>query len=126
VLPWRSCGPDPWGDAPHADRTARALDRLVPHLSGHRLIWGGDWNHALSGREYAGSIAGRAHLLRAVEALGLTVVSAQLTHCIDGLLSIDHITIPAGVTASQSARVEAAGKGRRLSDHDAYVVELSS
>lgn len=28
ILPWRSCGPVPWGDGSAAERTARALDRV--------------------------------------------------------------------------------------------------
>jgi len=125
VMPWRGCGNDPWGQAPHADRTARALDQLVPHLTGHRLIWGGDWNHAMSGREYAGSNAGRTHLLRAVEKLGLVVPTTELPHRIDGRLSIDHIAIPTGTFAARSLHIEATAEGRQLSDHEAYLVELT-
>lgn len=121
VLPWRSCGSDPWGDGSHADRTERVVGVLVKRLPRTGLVWGGDWNHALSGREYAGSAAGRRTVLDAVDTLGLTVVTADLPHRLAGLLSIDHLALPAGSTAS-ATRVDATG----LSDHDAYVADVAS
>ncbi|SFJ13748.1 hypothetical protein [Nocardioides psychrotolerans] len=69
-------------------------------------VWGGDWNHALSGREWAGSVDGRRSVLDAVERLGLHVATATSPHQIEDLLSF-------------------AGESR-LSDHDAYVVEVAS
>lgn len=62
VLPWRGARATwPDGGERIADMTTAALGRLAPTLrSGHdSLIWGGDWNHAMRGREYAGSVAGR-------------------------------------------------------------------
>ena len=86
-----------------------------------RLVWGGDWNHALSGREYAGSLGGRKVVLDAVDQLDLSVPTADLPHPIDGLLSIDHVAVPRG-TATTASRLPAERDGTRLSDHDAYVV----
>jgi len=40
------------------------------------------------------------------------------------LLSIDHVAVPAGV-AAVAARIDVTHEGRRLSDHDAYVVEVT-
>jgi hypothetical protein len=124
VLPWRGCGPDPWGPGNHAARTARALDELAPALPTTALVWGGDWNHALTGREYAGGRAGRSSLLAAVDELGLTVATTHQPHAIETLLSIDHIAVPAGVEVADVRRVSAAVDGRRLSDHDAYVLRI--
>jgi hypothetical protein len=122
ILPWKGCGNlDPWGEGRHADKTIRTVEKLLADLPRENLVWGGDWNHALKDREYAGSMAGRTALLEALSTLELTVPTADLAHRIDGLLSIDHVAVPAGVEASAS-RVDASG----LSDHDAYVVELSS
>ena len=73
ILPWRSCGPVPWGEGTHAVRTAAVLDTLLSALPRGALVWGGDWNHSLVGRETAGSMAGRGHLERALEELGLQV-----------------------------------------------------
>ena len=86
-------------------------------------MWGGDWNHALTGKEYAGSIGGRRFILGAVDDLGLEVPTAELPHAIDGLLSIDHVAVPRAWSSSAS-RISAELDGRRLSDHDAYVVEV--
>ena len=61
VLPWKGCGATPpWVGDRHADKTRHAVDDLVTELTSIKsLVWGGDWNHALTGREYAGSIGGR-------------------------------------------------------------------
>ena len=100
ILPWRSCGSEPWGEGRHVGKTTRALDDLLDRLPRGRLIWGGDWNHAISGREYAGSIGGSTSLLAALSELDLTVPTGDRPHRIDGLLSIDHIAVSAGLDAS--------------------------
>jgi hypothetical protein len=69
ILPWRSCGNSPWIGARHVDETEAAVATLLESLPTTRLIWGGDWNHALTGREYAGSIGGRTHVTEAVQRL---------------------------------------------------------
>ncbi len=52
--------PRPWVGDRHVDKTTHAIDDLMLRLRTYpRLVWGGDWNHALTGREYAGSIGGR-------------------------------------------------------------------
>ena len=48
--------------------------------------------------------------------------TAELPHAIEGLLSIDHVAVPAGSNVV-ARRVVAACDGKRLSDHDAYVVD---
>ncbi|CAB4966618.1 unannotated protein [freshwater metagenome] len=125
VLPWRACGArTPWVGTTHTDKTAHAVDDLLLHLrAADGLVWGGDWNHALSGREYAGSLGGRKVVLDAVDQLDLSVPTADLPHPIDGLLSIDHVAVPRG-TATTASRLPAERDGTRLSDHDAYVVEV--
>ena len=123
ILPWRSCGDAPWRGARHVDKTEATVATLLTSLPTTRLIWGGDWNHALTGREYAGSVGGRTHIVEAVEHLGLQVPTAQLAHQMPDLLSIDHIAIPKEWQVVSADRHSAAGPPR-LSDHDAYVVEV--
>lgn len=124
VLPWRACGSrHPWVGARHVDKTEHAVDDVLLRLhTANSLVWGGDWNHSLDGREYAGSQGGRREIARAVDELGLVVATAELPHPIEGLLSIDHIAVPTGVRTS-ATRIPAAHEGKRLSDHDAYVVD---
>ena len=124
VLPWRSCGSRaPWVGARHAEKTLHTVDDLLLRLrAAESLVWGGDWNHALSGKEYAGSQGGRLEILRALDELGMTTPTADLPHPIEGLLGIDHIAVPKG-TQAVASRIVATHDGKRLSDHDAYVVE---
>lgn len=126
VLPWRSCGSDPWGEGSHAERTARALSVLESWAPTDDLVWGGDWNHALSGREWAGSKGSRERIGSTLGRWGLTVPTADLPHRIAGLLTIDHVAVPRQWSILGTSRVVADRAGRRLSDHDAYVVEVRS
>lgn len=120
ILPWRGCGTVPWGEGRHVDKTTRAVETLLERLPRERLIWGGDWNHALEGREYAGSIGARNALISALKSLDLTVTTSELEHRINGVLSIDHLAVPTGTRHSEAERISAVG----LSDHDAYVVDV--
>lgn len=124
ILPWKSCGSRfPWAGSRHVEKTEHAIDDLLLSLRPARsLAWGGDWNHALSGKEYAGSQGGRRAILAALDELKLEVPTAELPHRIEGLLSIDHIAVPRG-WATPSTRLVAEHDGKRLSDHDAYVTD---
>ena len=123
ILPWRSCGNRaPWVGPRHMDKTAHAVEQLVGELPRSGLVWGGDWNHALTGSEYAGSIGGRAALLKAVAELGLTVPTSEQPHRLEGLLTIDHIAVGHAVDVRGVERHTPLVAGRHLSDHDAYVV----
>jgi hypothetical protein len=123
ILPWRGCGARaPWTGASTAERTASAVAAIEAAAP---TVWGGDWNHALSGREWAGSKEGRRHILEAVQRLALQIPTAEASHQIDGLLSIDHVAIPATWTVSDVERHAAFADDARISDHDAYVVEVS-
>jgi hypothetical protein len=126
VLPWRGSGGEPtWpGAGPrgeqHSGRMRFALDHLLDQLPSTNLVWGGDWNQALEGAEWAGSLEGRRHLQAAIDTLGLQVPTAHLPHRLDGHQSIDHIGVSRDHTVIDVEQRTAEG----LSDHDCYVVEL--
>lgn len=124
VLPWRGSGSldGHWEGTGHGPRTQFALDCLLPALRGRRAVWGGDWNQPLQGQDSSGSAQARAALESACASLGLHVPTRSLPHRLPELFSIDHIALPAPVRAAQHVAAEAGG--RRLSDHDAYVVEV--
>jgi hypothetical protein len=123
VLPWRSCGPRaPWIGQRHADRAARALCTVLEGLPRSKLVWGGDWNLALEGPEYAGSLCGGDHLLVALAALGLQAPTAPLPHRLGGC-TIDHVAVPrrwkalgkSRTMTPTSCRLKPECAGRRLS-----------
>jgi hypothetical protein len=121
ILPWRACGADPpWIGTRHQEKTENAINSLMGNLPRERLVWGGDWNHALTGREYAGSMGGRRAILAAVDDRDLQVPTSGLGHRIDGLLTIDHIALDSATAVMSADRIVA----QDLSDHDAYVVEI--
>ena len=118
VLPWRgSGGADPWVGADHASRTTHTVDSIRARLR-RGAVWGGDFNHALSGPEYAGSLSGRAPIQELIDDLALVAPTAAEPHRIEGLLSIDHVTVPTTADVVGTERHDAS----RLSDHDGYVV----
>jgi hypothetical protein len=127
ILPWRSCGTRfPWVGERHTDKTQAALKELDRTMPRSALVWGGDWNHALSGREYTGSMGGRTHLLELLEGRGMRVPTAALPHHIETLLSIDHIAHTGDLTSEAATRFSSSRPdGGRLSDHDGYVVTLT-
>lgn len=93
ILPWRSCGiRDPWTGSTTAEKTESAIASIEAVAP---TVWGGDWNHAMSGREWSGSQQGRRAILEAVDRLGLQFPTASAPHQIDELWSIDHIAVPA-------------------------------
>lgn len=133
VMPWRGAAISWPGDptAKHGVRFADAIEAHLGAIQGAReaseaLIWGGDFNQALEGRETAGSLAGRALLLQAIAGLGLQPVTGHLDHRITSIKTIDHIAVPASWVPSRSAmEMPLSIEGRPLSDHAAYVVDAS-
>jgi len=124
VLPWRSCGRGlPWLGERHGDKTGHAVAPIARLRQ--PVVWGGDWNHALEGTDHVGSREGRDHIFGVLDDLGLQVPTAELgAH--RGERSIDHIAVPKEWVVLAAEQVAAAEDGKRLSDHDAYVVELDA
>lgn len=121
VLPWRTCGSqEPWSGERHVDRVAATLDALSTWMPSRDLVWGGDWNQSLEGRDYSGSRAGGTMIEDLLCSLSLTVPTAALPHRLDGIRSIDHIAVSREISVVSAERWDATG----LSDHDLYVVGL--
>src|SRR5690606_9794703 len=111
----------PWQGGDTGERTAHAvagIEEVRPQ------VWGGDWNHALDGAERAGSRSGRHAIASAVARLELAVPTTPLPHRSPGLLTIDHVAVPASWQVRSAERFVAEHHGVRISDHDAYVVEV--
>jgi hypothetical protein len=126
ILPWRSCGTMPWGGGTTGEKTVRALDQLTASLPTGPLVWGGDWNHAMRGREYAGSLTGRTAIQGVLVERRLRLATEHQPHRIAGLETIDHIAVPDGARVVSINRIPAEGqRGGWLSDHDAYTTEIS-
>ena len=126
ILPWSTCGNKaPWNGKNLAEKTANALSILMPALPQQGLVWGGDWNQNLKGGwENVGTKEGQNLLNSAIKSLNLQVPTADLLHRLGtGHHTIDHIAVPSGWKVKSAKRIVAARNGKRLSDHDAYVIE---
>ena len=105
-------------------KTEETLMALRSTLSRPNVCWGGDWNHALEGKDYAGSRAGRETIEEAIEESALVVLTASLPSAIPDHATIDHIAVPAAWTVLDAHHESAVdSRGRRLSDHDAYTFD---
>lgn len=122
ILPWRGVKPNqwPWQGTSHSEMTGNALEELLRNLPKKDVVWGGDWNHSLQGKEHAGSIGGRRHIQETLRQLALQAPTANLLHRGDYCNSIDHIAIPKSWEIKSAIRIDAQG----LSDHDAFVIEV--
>lgn len=123
ILAWRSCGTQaPWAGATRAERTSAAVSAVEVAAP---TVWGGDWNHALSGRE-----SGRARSQDSVtcsrRSSGWDSESpASSSHQIEDLLSIDHVAVSKSWVVGATQRHRAFVGETRISDHDAYVVDAA-
>ena len=129
VLPWR--GARRWWPEPGPSiesLTIATLDAVQPILASHEgdVVLGGDFNHAWSGQEYSGSHAGREAIRTFVDALGLQVPTRDAPHRLPGALAIDHIALPEHWRVDATRRHVAEAGDRRLSDHNAYTVDVTS
>ncbi len=123
VLPWRTCGPDwPWCEGDQAGRTANAVDSLDRVFSAD-VVWGGDWNQTMTGPNYGGTRIGRAAIENLLARRGLFLATRDLPHRESGMAAIDHIAVPDDWTIKSAKRLIVPS---RLSDHDAYVVEVQT
>ncbi len=100
------------------------LDALADHID-PTTLWGGDWNQALEGPEYVGTMDGGNKMLAFVHAAGLSVPTRTLGHAKRGHRAIDHLAVPLAKDTDQATRIPATASGHRLSDHDAYIVDLA-
>jgi hypothetical protein len=130
VFPWRGAAKFwPTGDGDtFAERCARTLKTHAAEIdeasSDLPVVWGGDFNQALSGPERVGSDVGREALLDAFQKLSLRAVTIEVAGQDPNQRSIDHIAIPSGWSLWAVDVQRPHPDGRPLSDHPSYVVSV--
>jgi Endonuclease-reverse transcriptase len=97
--------------------TLKALAKEHTHV-----IWAGDFNQSLWGANYGGSTARRRMLLDALAELRMIPFNAALPHASAGMTTIDLICGTKSLQLESARRIAVRDS---LSDHSAYVVELS-
>jgi endonuclease/exonuclease/phosphatase family metal-dependent hydrolase len=128
VFPWRGAAkhwPSKDGDS-FADRCARTLRTHRAEICSARgvlpVVWGGDFNQALSGRDYVGRDAGRDSLSKAFAHLGLRAVTVDAEGQDLPQRPMDHIAIPEEWNSWTPKVRRPQTDNRLLSDHPSYVV----
>jgi hypothetical protein len=123
VLPWRTCGPDwAWEGGDQASRTVDTLESLNTVFGGN-TVWGGDWNQTMTGPNYGGTRIGRAAIDELLTRHDMALPTRDLPHRQPGMTAIDHIAVPRRWRILNAERIPVP---KRLSDHDAYVVETGT
>ena len=100
------------------------IGQLRQQFPKHVVIWAGDFNQTLSGRNQGGSAAKREALLRAIDKLGLKAWNAGAAHAADGLHAIDLICGPREVAINRQGRIDPVLDGVTMTDHAGYWVEI--
>jgi len=124
VLPWRSAQEtDGFAGDSQGERTRVAVEAIALGWPSGTVVWGGDWNHELLGPISAGSKIGQEAILRLVRDREMQAPTSVLgsEH---GAGSVNHIAVPDSWTVMSVERHVASSGGKRLSDHDAYVIQV--
>jgi len=130
VFPWRSAAEFwPAGDGDtFAERCANTLEAHAAEICEARcglpVVWGGDFNQALSGRDHVGSDVGREALSKAFMHLGLRAVTEEAAGQVPPHRSIDHIAVPTQWNPWDVEVQRPQSDDRFLSDHPSYVVSV--
>jgi Endonuclease/Exonuclease/phosphatase family len=130
VFPWRGAAEFwPTGDGDtFAERCVNTLEahsaEICEARCGLPVVWGGDFNQALSGRDYVGSDAGREALSRAFKHIGSRAVTIESDGQVTPHQSIDHIAVPKAWRSEDVEVQRPQSDGRFLSDHPSYVVAV--
>lgn len=135
VLPWRSLAPEEryfqGKDMSYFEAFHHVLAYTVRRITeerrpGEDVVWGGDFNQSLSGRDYVGTARGRAQLLWASEQFGLRALTSDAPAMIHDRPAIDHIFVPSGWVVQDRLAIHCPTRdGKPLSDHALYIVEAS-
>jgi hypothetical protein len=103
---------------------AADIERLGRRHRDHVIIWAGDFNQTVSGRNFGGSVTKREALLAALDGLGLVAWNAAAANADEGMYAIDLICGPGERTTRRQGRIDPTLDGVVMSDHAGYWVEL--
>ena len=78
------------------------------------------------GSDWAGTGSGRTAIAELLGEHKLSVPTRSLVIAKPGQRSVDHIAVPITWDVHSAVRVTAHAPGQELSDHDAYVVSVTS
>jgi endonuclease/exonuclease/phosphatase family metal-dependent hydrolase len=134
VMPWR--GASRWWsglrEVSNGEGLAPQFTAVLQHhvrsivaarLPKEPVIWGGDFNQELNGPIAAGSVEGRAELLKAFERLNLKPLTMKSRHLMSKLGSIDHLAVSSGWMTWGEPVVRGEAGAHFPSDHALYEVE---
>jgi len=136
VLPWnaaRSQARDVYGEQPRhfKDVFDLAIEEQVQDVLrlqeqfGHLCVfWAGDFNHPLVGPLRGFSGHARARIDEALQTLGMIALNRTSGHAKSGVFAIDLICGPSSLNHGTPEDSYPFAKGRSLSDHRAYVIDV--
>jgi hypothetical protein len=100
------------------------IKELRRRYPSHLVIWAGDFNQTVSGRNYGGSVVKREALQHALDELGLVAWNAAAAGADEDMHAIDLICGPRETSLSRQGRIDPVLDGVVMSDHAGYWVEV--
>jgi hypothetical protein len=136
VLPWnaaRSQAKDVYGEQPRhfndvfdlaLQEQVKDVERLQQEFGHLCVFWAGDFNHPLVGPLRGFSGHARARIDEALQTLEMIALNRTSGHAKSGTFAIDLICGPSTLDYGTTEDSYPIAKGKPLSDHRAYVVDV--
>jgi hypothetical protein len=136
VLPWnaaRSQAQDVYGKQPRRfkevfdlalQEQVQDVERLQEEFGQRSVFWAGDFNHPLVGPLRGFSGHARARIDEALKTLGMIALNRTSGHVKSGVHAIDLICGPSTLRYGTPEDSYPVAKGKPLSDHRAYVLDV--
>ena len=135
VLPWRQIVQQAPSLVRPYENYATAFQRILAEqvadlmrfrvrFPDRMIIWAGDFNQSLVGRNLTGSKSGREQLSSALKHLDLVAWNSNAPHSRTDMCAIDLVCGPDVDRIPRIELIPTHQEGRKLSDHMGYVVQL--
>lgn len=90
------------------------------------VLWMGDFNQSVSGKNFGGSNDRRDLLNKTLESLGMIAWNGEAAHAMSGLCAVDLICAPKGCEVTEQGRIDPVQGKLTMSDHAGYWIELTA
>lgn len=90
------------------------------------VLWVGDFNQSVSGKNFGGSNERRNLLNKTLESLGMIAWNCEAAHAMSGLYAVDLICGPKDCDVTEQGRIDPMQGKLTMSDHAGYWIELTA
>lgn len=90
------------------------------------VLWMGDFNQSVSGKNFGGSNDRRDLLNKTLESLGMSAWNGEAAHAMSDLCAVDLICGPHECVVTEQGRIDPVQGKLTMSDHAGYWIELTA